>query len=155
MPISYFILYNLKDMLWGGVMRKGGKYDDLGSSKQEFPEEVVMTARSVCPWRGFHMVLYSVLLFPGLQSIWIFGAKVRITQDVCKRLDPISGENSQLHFEKLYTDFFPQKYWYLKNNKTVSCFHLSSLRSPYFPQESLPAVYIRQGICGHSCVTCH
>lgn len=28
-------------------------------------------------------------------------AKVRITQDVCKRLDPISGENSQHHFEKL------------------------------------------------------
>ena len=30
-------------------MRKDGEFDDLGSSKQEFPEEVVMTARSVCP----------------------------------------------------------------------------------------------------------
>lgn len=30
-------------------MRKDGKFDDLGSSKKEFPEEVVMTARSVYP----------------------------------------------------------------------------------------------------------
>lgn len=88
--LSYFILYYLKDMLWGGVMRKDGKFDDLGSSKKEFPEEVVMTARSVYPWQGFHVVLYSVLLSPSLQSIWrtaISRAKVRVTQDVCKRLE--------------------------------------------------------------------
>ena len=67
-----------------------GKFDDSGSSQKEFPEEVeMMSARSVRPLRSFHVVLYSVLLFPGQKSIWktvISRAEVRVTQDVCKRL---------------------------------------------------------------------
>lgn len=71
-----------------------GKVDDLGSSQKEFPEEMVMmSARSVRPLRGFHVVLYSVLLFPGQKSIWktvIARAKLRVTQGVCKRIEYVT-----------------------------------------------------------------
>lgn len=71
-----------------------GRFDDLGSSQKEFSEEVVMmSARSVRPLRVFHVVLYSVLLFPGQKSIWktvISRAKLRVTQDVCRRLEYVT-----------------------------------------------------------------
>lgn len=74
---------------------ENGKFDDFRGSRQKFLEEIGDVSKTYRPIPGFRVFLRPVSLFPGGQYIWkmvIPRAKMRITQDVCKRVDYFKGK---------------------------------------------------------------